>query len=96
MAGFKLTKCKKDLPLQINIETLDFPNGFDTVINERLLLVYTGVTRLAKDLLLTALRNWFAISKEICENLEDLVKNGNRCAEAIREGCVNQVLKYIV
>ena len=86
LGGFRLTKCKQSLPLEIDFESLQFPVEFEQLFNERLLLVYTGVTRLAKDLLLTALRNWYAISKEICENLRGLVTNGNKCAEAIRNG----------
>ena len=89
LGGFRLTKCKKSLPLEIEIDPLSFPSEFEHLFNERLLLVYTGVTRLAKDLLLTALRNWYAISNEICENLRSLVKNGNMCAEAIRKGNLN-------
>ena len=55
-------------------------------INNRLLLIYTGLTRLAKDLLLNVLRNWYAISSEIYDNVNELVKNGFKCTEALEKG----------
>jgi fucokinase len=49
-------------------------------------LVYTGLTRLAKDLLLNVLRNWYTMSTRIYENVTDLVVNSCRCREALEAG----------
>jgi fucokinase len=59
---------------------------FLNLINSRLILIYTGITRLAKDLLLNVIRNWYAISDEIYENVQDLVKNAHECSKAIESG----------
>ena len=91
LGGFRLTRCKQNLPLEIEMNHLQFPDGFEQIFNDRLILVYTGVTRLAKDLLLTALRNWYTISKEICNNLKELVANGERCANAVKEGNIAKI-----
>lgn len=84
--GFKLTTAKNKLPLEINVNQLQLSAEFTEIINQRLILVYTGLTRLAKDLLLNVLRNWYAISKEIYDNVNELVKNGFECAKALETG----------
>lgn len=81
--GFKTTKTKNSLPLEIQVKVLKLSDEFIELINQRLVLIYTGITRLAKDLLLNVLRNWYAISRKIYDNVNDLVKNGNKCSEAL-------------
>lgn len=78
-AGFKTTTAKNQLPLEISVKQLDLNANFLDEINQRLVLVYTGITRLAKDLLLNVLRNWYGISREIYDNVQELVKNGFQC-----------------
>ncbi|CAF0975030.1 unnamed protein product [Brachionus calyciflorus] len=81
--GFKLTQAKNQLPLEINVKELKISQEFKDAINKRLILIYTGLTRLAKDLLLNVLRNWYAISSEIYKNVTELVKNGFKCANSL-------------
>jgi len=54
--GFKLTRTKNSLPLEISVKQINLNKDFIDLINDRLVLVYTGITRLAKDLLLNVLR----------------------------------------
>lgn len=84
--GFKTTTAKNQLPLEIDVRKLNVEAKFLKEINKRLVLVYTGITRLAKDLLLNVLRNWYAISREIYDNVQELVKNGNQCRRALENG----------
>lgn len=84
--GFKQTKTKNSLPLEIQVKTLQLKQEFINLINDRLVLIYTGITRLAKDLLLNVLRNWYAISRKIFDNVNSLVINGNECADALEQG----------
>jgi fucokinase len=86
LPGFKYTTCANQLPIKIDCELVQIESDFESDVNDRLLLVYTGVTRLAKDLLLNCLRNWYTISQRIFTNVEDLVSNGRACAEALRTG----------
>ncbi len=81
--GFKFTIAKNQLPLEICVREVGLDREFLNSINERLILVYTGITRLAKDLLLNVLRNWYAISPEIYANVNGLVKNGHECISAL-------------
>ncbi len=84
--GFKFTRAKNQLPLEINVERVAISEEFLSEVNGRLLLVYTGLTRLAKDLLLNVLRNWYTMSTKIYENVNDLVGNSCRCREALEAG----------
>lgn len=88
MPGFKFTRCMKGLPLQVNYELIGLKPEFEEAINERLILIYSGVTRLAKDLLLNVLRNWYTLSTQIFDNVKELVENGQNCARALKEGCI--------
>ena len=90
--GFKLTTAKNQLPIEINIKQLHLSKEFSDIINSRIILIYTGITRLAKDLLLNVIRNWYAISKDIYDNVQDLVKNAHECSQAISNG--NQLKAY--
>lgn len=81
-----MTTAKNKLPLEIDVKQLCLDEKFLNEINSRLVLIYTGITRLAKDLLLNVLRNWYGISKYIYDNVEELVKNGFRCAKAVENG----------
>lgn len=83
-AGFKLTTAKNKLPLEMSVLELNLDREFLEKINSRLVLIYTGLTRLAKDLLLNVLRNWYAISPQIYDNVQALVVNGFRCAKALQ------------
>ena len=44
--GFKLTTAKNQLPLEMNVKLLDLDREFLESINSRLVLIYTGLTRL--------------------------------------------------
>ena len=68
------------------MQQLNLSEEFQTLIDKRLILIYTGITRLAKDLLLNVIRNWYAISDEIYENVQALVKNAHECSTAIKSG----------
>ncbi len=81
-----MTTAENKLPLEIKINQLKISDETWQSINQRLILIYTGITRLAKDLLLNVLRNWYLISPLIYENVQELVRNAFRCAEALESG----------
>ena len=84
--GFKITTALNKLPIELNVKQLNLREDFLNLINKRLILIYTGITRLAKDLLLNVIRNWYAISEEIYENVQALVKNAHECSVALETG----------
>ena len=86
--GFKFTTAKDRLPLELSVEAMNARAEFVDMVNSRLVLIYTGLTRLAKDLLINVIRNWYSISTEIYENVQALIANGIRCRKAI-ENCIS-------
>lgn len=49
--GIKIGRSKAQLPLRVEVEQILVPDGFTQTLNDHLLLVYTGKTRLARNLL---------------------------------------------
>ena len=84
--GAKLSTCSKGLPLNISVE--DIPVSQETMdkFNSHFVLLYTGKTRLARNLLQDVLRNWHARLPEIVLNVNDIALNGRASADALRAG----------
>lgn len=51
MPGIKVGRSRAQLPLKVEVEEIIVPEDFVQKINDHLLLVYTGKTRLARNLL---------------------------------------------
>lgn len=51
MGGIKVGRSKASLPLKVEVECLSPPEDFLVTLEQHLLLVYTGKTRLARNLL---------------------------------------------
>nr|XP_042716174.1 L-fucose kinase isoform X5 [Chrysemys picta bellii] len=49
--GIKIGRSKALLPLKVEVEQIPVPEGFPQTLNQHLLLIYTGKTRLARNLL---------------------------------------------
>ncbi|KAM3920648.1 L-fucose kinase [Leptodactylus fuscus] len=84
--GVKIGRSAPELPLHVIVERLLLPDGFLETLNQHLLLVYTGKTRLARNLLQDVLRNWYARLPDILQNVDALVNNAELCAESFRRG----------
>ena len=59
--GFKIGRSECGLPLQVTVQTVELPEVLRRALESRLVVVYTGQQRLAKDTLIRALRT-FAIT----------------------------------
>ncbi|XP_074864421.1 L-fucose kinase [Carettochelys insculpta] len=84
--GIKIGRSKGQLPLKVEVEQISVPDGFSHTLNQHLLLIYTGKTRLARNLLQDVLRNWYARLPSIVQNATALVSNAEECAQAFRRG----------
>ncbi|NWS25046.1 FUK kinase, partial [Polioptila caerulea] len=84
--GIKIGRSKAQLPLRVEVEQIPVPDGFTHTLNDHLLLVYTGKTRLARNLLQDVVRNWYARLPSIVQNADALVSNAEECAQALRQG----------
>ncbi|XP_036087266.1 L-fucose kinase isoform X6 [Rousettus aegyptiacus] len=86
MPGIKIGRSRAQLPLKVEVEEITVPEGFVQTLNDHLLLVYTGKTRLARNLLQDVLRSWYARLPAVVENAHGLVQHTKKCAEAFRQG----------
>lgn len=86
MPGIKVGRSRAQLPLKVEVEEIIVPEGFVQQLNDHLLLVYTGKTRLARNLLQDVLRNWYARLPAVVQNAHSLVRHTEECAEAFRRG----------
>ncbi|KFO82822.1 L-fucose kinase, partial [Cuculus canorus] len=84
--GIKIGRSKAQLPLRVEVEKIPVPDDFTQTLNNHLLLVYTGKTRLARNLLQDVVRNWYARLPSIVQNADALVSNAEECAQALRQG----------
>nr|CAB3247406.1 L-fucose kinase-like [Phallusia mammillata] len=86
LGGVKISRSAVGLPLQITAENLKISDKFYNTFVSRLKLVYTGKTRLARNLLQTVLRNWYTKRSDIMENCFNLRENAEKCATAFNNG----------
>ncbi|KAI1317028.1 hypothetical protein EDD11_009094 [Mortierella claussenii] len=85
LPGFKVSTCGLGQPIRLNAMTMDLPEEFTSAFNSRLLLIYTGQTRLAKNLLQTVLMNWAGRDEAVVNTMHQLVQDATLCQKAILE-----------
>lgn len=95
MPGIKVGRSKAQLPLKVEVEEIAVPKGFIQKLNDHLLLVYTGKTRLARNLLQDVLRSWYARLPAVVQNAHSLVRQTEECAKAFRQGMIPLLGQYL-
>ncbi|KAI7829414.1 ribosomal protein S5 domain 2-type protein [Gamsiella multidivaricata] len=91
LPGFKVSTCERGLPIQIKTNVIDLSDSFIKNFDSRLLLIYTGQTRLAKNLLQTVLMNWAGQEPVVVETMHRLVQEASQCERALIEGNMQDV-----
>ncbi|KAG5839076.1 hypothetical protein ANANG_G00201100 [Anguilla anguilla] len=91
LVGVKIARSRACLPLKVEVERLDLSEDFLSSLQQRLLLVYTGKTRLARNLLQDVVRSWYSRLSSIVENTVQLVSNAEECAHACVEGSLSRL-----
>lgn len=86
LPSVKLSVSEASLPLRVTWSTVDLPAGFLDLLESRLLLVYTGHSRLAKNLLRNVVSHWERRSDEVVRTFGALVSEAEEQAEAFRQG----------
>ncbi|CAF1213343.1 unnamed protein product [Rotaria magnacalcarata] len=88
LPAFKLGTSYAQLPLEVDWRQLNVKDDNNAIFwdsfDERLILVYTGQTRLARNLLQSVLRNWY--SGAISQLFDELEENAIQAAEAVEQG----------
>jgi galactokinase/mevalonate kinase-like predicted kinase len=79
VGGLKLgTSPRNEFPVEAQVERIPLSSSIFQELNERLILVFTGQTRLAKNILQNVLRRWARRTPEIVRTVEALVRDANR------------------
>ncbi|XP_052231243.1 L-fucose kinase-like isoform X2 [Dreissena polymorpha] len=91
LGGVQLGVSGAGLPLYVEAQDLQVDPEVLQALNERLVLIYTGKTRLARNLLQDVVRNWYARNPQIVETEDSLVQLANQCAEFIKKGDLESV-----
>lgn len=89
IGGAKLCTSKNTLPLQMNVEQIPLSPTFRDTLNARLVLVFTGQTRLAKNILQNVLRHWARRNKEIVETVNQLTTGAKRARDCFVSQDIN-------
>ncbi|XP_028287214.1 L-fucose kinase [Parambassis ranga] len=86
VGGVKVGRSGASLPLQVKVERLHLSEEFLVSLEQHLLLVYTGKTRLARNLLQDVVRSWYSRQPAMVQNAQQLVSNSEESARACSEG----------
>lgn len=84
--GAKKSSSDTGLPIKISTQQITTPAGFLATLTDHLMLIYTGRTRLARNLLQDVLRNWHSREAKIIKTMTDLVANALKAADAFKDG----------
>jgi galactokinase/mevalonate kinase-like predicted kinase len=74
------------LPLEISVERVDISPATCAQLNQRLILAFTGKTRLAKGMLQDVLRRWARRTPEILHVVKSLVEDAHIARGAVQDG----------
>ena len=85
IGGIKLAHSSAGLPVNIRWHQLHLSNEVLSTINKRLLLIYSGQTRLAKNILQNVLRNWYSNDPTIISTERSLIQTANDAAERLEQ-----------
>ncbi|CAO3566382.1 unnamed protein product [Mortierella alpina] len=91
LPGFKVSTCQLGLPIQITATSLELSNDFIQQFDSRMLLIYTGQTRLAKNLLQAVLMNWTGRDPEVVDTMHRLVSDATLSEDALKHGDISTV-----
>ena len=83
VGGAKLCLCPASLPLEVSCEKLALSAEAVSALGAHLQLLYTGVTRLAKNLLQDVLRRWMLGRRASADTIAGLVDTSHDMARAL-------------
>uniref|UniRef100_A0AAQ5YQ57 L-fucose kinase n=1 Tax=Amphiprion ocellaris TaxID=80972 RepID=A0AAQ5YQ57_AMPOC len=92
VGGVKVGRSRASLPLQVEVERLHLSEKFLVSLEQHLLLVYTGKTRLARNLLQDVVRSWYSRLPSMVQNAQQLVSNSEECTRACSLSRLGQCL----
>ncbi|XP_050398758.1 L-fucose kinase [Patella vulgata] len=95
MGGFQFGYSDAKLPLEVKTVPIEVAPETVTAFNKRLCLIYTGKTRLARNLLQDVIRNWYARNPYIVQTEDLLVSIAGDCKDALMKGDLDKTGQII-
>jgi len=93
--GINLGESPPNYLVSIYTSHLNGSEGFLKSLERRLLLLYTGKPRLAKNLLQNVIRNWYSQDKDIVEAFTSNYKLAEKCWQMVTDENVDEVGKCL-
>ena len=93
--GFKIAVSGDTLPLLVETHVIKTPANFNEIFNDHILLIHTGQSRLAKNLLQTVLRRWYQRDEVVTNVVDGLVTDAETLRTAIEQGDIIQVGHFV-
>ncbi|XP_059142125.1 L-fucose kinase-like [Physella acuta] len=91
IGGIRLGLSEAKLPLQVDVVDLQVRREYVEKFTDHLVLIYTGKTRLARNLLQDVVRNWYARNPFIVQTEDSLVVLAQECAHGVMDGDLEKV-----
>jgi fucokinase len=89
VGGVKLLTSGPGLPQRVAVEHVSLSESVQNDLHRRLLLIYTGQQRLAKDLLRQVMRRWLLREPEITRLLEEIARLAAAMRDALDSGALD-------
>ncbi|KAH9499097.1 hypothetical protein Btru_006679 [Bulinus truncatus] len=95
VGGIRLGLSEAKLPLKVDVVDLHVSQDYIQRFDDQLVLIYTGKTRLARNLLQDVVRNWYARNPHIVNTEDALVRLAQECANGFIDGDLECVGKCV-
>ncbi|CAM9157891.1 unnamed protein product [Choristocarpus tenellus] len=95
IGGAKISRTGRGLPLEILTEVVSMTADFEEELNQRLVLVFTGKQRLARDLLQGVVRGWHDRLPATCHAVKALRLNAENAARVCEESDIEALGKCL-
>ena len=86
MGGANRGYSPASVPIRVGVEAIPMSKETMAELNRKILLIHTGKTRLARNLLQNVIRNWYAKEETMISCFYQLIENAKRCAIALGQG----------
>ena len=84
--GLKITSTEPGVPQHFNIQKISLSTNIQSELERRLILVYTGQQRVAKNILEVVVLNWLSRQQSLVNTLKSMPKRAVDTKEAIVKG----------
>ncbi|OQV21505.1 L-fucose kinase [Hypsibius exemplaris] len=93
--GIKAASSAAKLPLQVQTEKLNITPENLEEFSSRIVLIYTGKPRLAKNLLQNVVRNWYAREESVVSTCTNLKSTAEKCRDSLQNWSFDNIRSCI-